>query len=138
MLIRIDPFAATPVFEQIVFQVKTAVARGDLEPGDKLPSVREIAKDIAVNPNTVVRALEALERDRVIVRRQGAGCFVAPPSSDLTVKARQRQLDEALDRVVTEAFHLGLTARDVRSAVDDALKRIVLPPGGSSNRRSSS
>jgi len=137
MLIRIDPLAGSPVFEQIVFQVKTAIARGELAPGDKLPSVRDLAKETAVNPNTVVRALEALERERVIVRRQGAGCFVAPPSSDLTAKARQKQLDDALDRVVTDAFHLGFTTRDVKSAIDEALKRVQMPSGGSNTRRSS-
>lgn len=137
MSFRIDPLAGTPVFEQIVFQVKAAVARGELAPGDKLPSVRDLAKETAVNPNTVVRALEALERDRVIVRRQGSGCFVAPPSSDLTARARQKQLDDALDRVVTDAFHLGFTNRDVKSALDEALKRVQMPSGGSSGRRSS-
>lgn len=137
MSFRIDPLAGTPVFEQIVFQVKAAVARGELAPGDKLPSVRDLAKETAVNPNTVVRALEALERDRVIVRRQGSGCFVAPPSSDLTARARQKQLDDALDRVVTDAFHLGFTNREVKSALDEALKRVQMPSGGSSGRRSS-
>lgn len=140
MLFRIDPLASNPVFEQIVFQVKTAVARGVLRAGDKLPSVRDIAKDAAVNPNTVVRALEALERDRVIVRRQGSGCFVAPPSSDLTVKARRAQLDAMAVRMVTEAFHLGFSAADVRSAVGDALELIRFPtsPSSPSAKRASS
>ncbi len=56
MWIRIDPQSAEPIFEQVVFQVKGAVARGQLSEGDRLPSVRELAKDLAVNPNTVIRA----------------------------------------------------------------------------------
>jgi len=71
MLIRVDPRSAEPLFEQLVFQVKRLVAEGALASGAKLPSVRELARQLAINPNTVVRAIEALERDGVIVRRQG-------------------------------------------------------------------
>ena len=68
MLIRVDPRSAEPIFEQIVFQVKGAVARGEATAGDKLPSVRSLAREIAVNPNTVVRAYEVLEQ---LVRGDG-------------------------------------------------------------------
>ena len=73
MLIRVDPQSSEPIFEQIAFQVKDAVARGALVTGDRLPSVRQLARDLTVNPNTVVRSYELLERDGVIVRRQGIG-----------------------------------------------------------------
>ena len=76
MLIRIDPQSAEPLFEQVVFAVKSAVAKGAAKAGEQLPSVRELARELAINPNTVVRAYEVLERDGVIVRRQGAGCFL--------------------------------------------------------------
>jgi GntR family transcriptional regulator len=126
MLLRVDPLAPQPVFEQLVFQVKSAVAKGVLAPGDRLPSVRELAKTVAVNPNTIVRALEALEREGVIVRRQGAGCFIAEPTRDRTVKARRRQLEEMLASVVTEAFHLGFRGDEVRAALDAALATVNL------------
>jgi GntR family transcriptional regulator len=121
MNLRIDPRSAQPLFEQIAFAVKEAVARGELQAGQKLPSVRELAQDLAINPNTVVRAYDALTRDGVVVRRQGAGCFVTGRTSALNGRERRRQLDELVGRMVTEAFHLGFSAEDVRAATDEAL-----------------
>jgi GntR family transcriptional regulator len=121
MNLRIDPRSAQPLFEQIAFAVKEAVARGELQAGQKLPSVRELAQDLAINPNTVVRAYDALNRDGVVVRRQGAGCFVTGRTSALNGRERRRQLDELVGRMVTEAFHLGFSAEDVRAATDEAL-----------------
>jgi GntR family transcriptional regulator len=121
MLLTIDPHSAEPIFEQIAFSVKEAVARGDLGPGAQLPSVRELAQDLSVNPNTVVRAYELLTREGVVVRRQGAGCFITGRPSVLSGKHRRRQLVDLVSRTVTEAFHLGFDAEDVRAAVEQAL-----------------
>lgn len=124
MLLTIDPHSSEPIFEQIAFAVKEAVARGDLAPGAQLPSVRELAQDLSVNPNTVVRAYELLTRDGVVVRRQGAGCFITGRPSTLNGKQRRRQLKDLVGRAVTEAFHLGFAAEDVRTAVEEALADI--------------
>lgn len=125
MLLRIDPHRGPPVFEQIVFGVKRAVAEGQLADGDRLPSVREWARELAVNPNTVVRALEVLARDGVIVRRQGAGCFVTSGASVLNGRARREKLAELVERAVTEAFHLGFDAAQIRAAVDRGLNNVT-------------
>lgn len=124
MIIRIDPRSAEPLFEQVVFAVKTAVARGTAKAGDKLPSVRELARELAINPNTVVRAYEALERDGVIVRRQGAGCFLTGGGSDLAAAERRKQLQELLRRAATEAFHLGFQAEDIEKALLQCLDEL--------------
>ncbi len=124
MLIRIDAQSPEPIFEQVVYQVKGLVARGDLIEGDRLPSVRQLAKQIAVNPNTVVRAYETLERDGLIVRRQGAGCFVTANGSTLKASERSRQLKELMGRTVTEAFHLGFEPQAIRKALEDGLARV--------------
>jgi GntR family transcriptional regulator len=125
MQLRIDINSAEPLFEQIAFAVKAAVARGDLEAGDRLPSVRELASELAINPNTVVRAYDLLTRDGVVVRRQGAGCFVTGRPSNLDAAVRRRQLGELVGKAVTESFHLGFTADEVRAAVEDALGAIA-------------
>lgn len=124
MLIRIDPRSPEPLFEQVVFAVKTAVAKGTAAPGGKLPSVRELAKELAINPNTVVRAYEALERDGVVVRRQGAGVFVSDRGSDLAAGEKKKQLVASMQRAVTEAFHLGFQPDDVKKALAQCLDEV--------------
>lgn len=121
MLIPVDPRSAEPIFQQIVFQVRAAVARGELRPGDKLPSVRELARSASVNPNTVSRAYEVLEHEGVIVRRQGAGCFVREPDNQLLKRERDRQLRRLADRMVTDAYHLGCDADQIRHALEQSL-----------------
>ena len=127
MLLRVDPSAPEPLFEQIVRRVKEAVAGGELAPRDRLPSVRELARELAINPNTVARAYEALEREAVIVRRQGAGCFVTDRPSPLSAAERRRRLRELARRAVTEAFHLGFDADAVETAVRSELERVRFP-----------
>lgn len=124
MWLRVDPRSSEPLFEQLVFQVKRAVAEGVLGPGARLPSVRELARELAINPNTVVRAIEALERDGVIVRRQGAGCFVSDRPSDLAARERARRLEGLFTRAVTEAFHLGFGPEEIREAVEEQLSAL--------------
>lgn len=124
VVIRIDPGSAEPLFEQVVFAVKQAVARGSAAAGDKLPSVRELARELAINPNTVVRAYEALERDGVIVRRQGAGCFLTGRGTGLATPERRHKLRDLVRRAATEAFHLGFSAADVTKALTDSLDEL--------------
>lgn len=124
MQIRIDPRSAEPIFEQICFAVKTALARGSAAAGEKLPSVRELARELAINPNTVVRAYEQLERDGVVVRRQGAGCFLSDRGTEMGAAQRRRQLHDLLRRAATDAFHLGFSAEEVRAAFDQSLDQL--------------
>lgn len=124
MLIRIDPRSPEPLFEQVVFAVKAALAKGTAKAGDRLPSVRELARELAINPNTVVRAYEALERDGVVVRRQGAGCFLSDRGSDLAQGEKRKQLLDLMRRAATEAFHLGFTADDVKKSLGQCLDEV--------------
>ena len=131
MLLRIQPLSPEPIFEQVVFQVKSAVARGEIAAGDKLPSVRELARELTINPNTVARAYQALEAQGVVVRRQGSGCFVTGETSGggLRTGERKRKLDDLLARAVTEAFHLGADADEVRASLEKHLRRQATPGG---------
>jgi GntR family transcriptional regulator len=127
MLIRINPQSEEPLFEQIAFAIKQAAARGDLAPGDRLPSVRELARELAINPNTVVHAYEILAREGIVTRRQGAGCFVSGKTNGLAGPERRRLLDELVGRAVTEAFHLGFGADDLRRALEQRLRDVQFP-----------
>ncbi len=137
VVIRIDPSSAEPLFEQVIFAVKQAVARGTGKAGDKLPSVRELARELAINPNTVVRAYEVLERDGVVVRRQGAGCFLTGRGAErqLAASERRRQLTDLLRRAATEAFHLGFTAAEVQDALERSLAELEFGGDGAAKGR---
>ena len=128
MHIHIDPQSAEPIFEQVAFAVKGAVARGEAGEGHKLPSVRELARELAINPNTVVRAYESLERDGVILRRKGSGCFLTGRSSDLAPARKREQLDELMRRAATEAFHLGFSKPKIRDSLERHLESLQFQP----------
>jgi GntR family transcriptional regulator len=112
-----------PIYQQLAQQVREAIARGDLAPDAGLPSVRQLSRDLVVNPNTVARAYTELEREGLLVSRPGRGIFVAQPRNDLTRAARDRRLTEQLDRWLTEAVHLGYAAEDVLRLVAERVRR---------------
>lgn len=117
MEFRIDPTSRLPIYRQLGEQIREAVARGRLRPGEQLPSVRDLSRTLVVNPNTVARVYTELERDGVLHTRQGLGVFVAEPKADLTKRARKARLEELLDRLLTEAVYLGFSADEVVTTV---------------------
>ena len=125
MFISVDPSSDVPIFRQIVQQIKTAVAMGRLRPEDPLPSVRQLAVEIAVNPNTVARAYLDLEVEGVIYKRQGAGTFVSTQGVRVSVSERRRVVVELIERALVEGVNLGLGERELREAFERALERIV-------------
>lgn len=106
MWLHIDPSSGTPIYRQIVDQVRQAVASGVLRPGDRLPSVRELAVELAVNPNTIAKAYQELERDGVIETPRGKGSYVADRGTGLAPEEQKRQFSEAVDRLVADAYRL--------------------------------
>ncbi|HUY87424.1 MAG TPA: GntR family transcriptional regulator [Pirellulales bacterium] len=117
MEFSIDPTSRLPIYRQLGEQIREAVARGRLQPGEQLPSVRDLSRTLVVNPNTVARVYTELERDGVLHTRQGLGAFVAEPKAELTKRARKARLEELLDRLLTEAVYLGFSAEEVVAAV---------------------
>ena len=123
MQFSISPSSRAPIYRQLATQIRAAVARGRLAPGAKLPSVRELSRDLVVNPNTVARAYRELERDGVLHSRQGMGVFIARPSNQLTKTARKRRFHEQLDSLLTEAVYLGFTRDEVMRLVKERIGR---------------
>ena len=119
MDIRIDADSTVPIYLQIVHAIKHQVATGHLKPGEQLPTVRELAADLRINPNTVARAYDQLDGDGVISTQQGRGTYVRerPDDKHLT-RVRQDQLKSMMDSVVGKALSLGYTAEEVRAAFD--------------------
>lgn len=123
MALRVDPSQPEPLFQQLVHAVKHDVATGALRPGDRLPSVRDLSKELVLNPNTVAKAYQALEAEGVTLSRRGAGTFVAERSQVLKGAERKRRFREAVEAALADAVHLGLSAEEVRSAFEAAVKR---------------
>jgi GntR family transcriptional regulator len=124
MELRIDPDSAVPIYLQIVQTIKHTVATGRLKPGAQLPTVRELATDLRINPNTVARAYDLLDGDGVITTQQGRGTYVRerPDNAHLT-RVRQEQLKTLLDSAVGKALSLGYTADEIRETFDAQMTR---------------
>jgi len=125
VFINIDPANGLPIFRQIVQQVKTAVAVGRLAPEDPLPSVRQLATDLRVNPNTVARAYLDLEIEGVIYKRQGHGTFVSGQGVGMSKRERRKAVGQHLEKALVEGVHLGLDEDEMREAFDAALEKIM-------------
>jgi GntR family transcriptional regulator len=115
--VNINPASRQPICRQLSDQIREAVARGKLRPEERLPSVRELSRSLVVNPNTIARVYGDLEREGILNTRPGLGVFVALPSSELSRKVRKERLQEAVNRFLTEAVHLGFSAGDIVSLV---------------------
>jgi GntR family transcriptional regulator len=111
--IRIDPKSGVPFYRQIIEQVKFAIARRDLGPGDRLPTVRQLAVDLSINPNTVIRAYRELEIEGVLETQQGSGTFVGQREPQVDEIERQRMLDQILTELMARASGYGFSLDDV-------------------------
>ena len=109
MMQPIDPKSALPIHRQIADQIRRSVAAGLLEPGDQLPSVRELAARLLVNPNTVAKVYRDLERDGLLETRRGQGTFISPEVAALAEADRRRLLAEQLEAAARDVHAFGLS-----------------------------
>jgi|CXWL01.1.fsa_nt_gi GntR family transcriptional regulator len=121
MSVRLSPSSNVPIYQQIVDQLGMQIAGGRLKSGDRLPSVREMARALPANQNTVLKAYEVLERDGFIERRHGDGTFVAHAGSPLRLAERRRRVADAIAQAVVLARHFRLSATDLQRLLDEQL-----------------
>jgi GntR family transcriptional regulator len=121
MYLQIDSASSVPIFTQITNQIKYSIAMGAYRADDKLPSVRELAVQLRVNPNTVVKAYRELEREAVVYTQRGLGVFVSKDAPGISRKERKRIIDERLGAAVEEALHSDLSPEEVRKIVETKL-----------------
>lgn len=123
MDIRIDPDSAVPIYQQIVNSIKHQVATGRLKPGEQLPTVRELAADLRINPNTVARAYDQLDGDSVISTQQGRGTYVRErPDQQHLTRIRQEELRAIMDGAVSRALSMGYTVQEIQAAFETLMK----------------
>ena len=119
MEIRIDPNSTEPIYLQIIYTIKHQVATGRLKPGEQLPTVRMLATDLRINPNTVARAYETLDTEGVITTQRGRGTYVREHPDDVNLtRVRKDQLKAMMDNVVNNALSLGYPAEEIREAFE--------------------
>lgn len=124
VVLTVDPRSGVPIYLQVIEQVKRSVAVGLLQPGEQLPTVKQLALDLTINPNTVAKAYRDLERDGVIETSPGRGSFIRANGVAESAKAAASDVArEALESAVREAKSMGLNRIEVRGLAEAALDR---------------
>ena len=124
--LRISTGSTIPIYRQLIDQIRLAVVRKRLAPGDQLPSVRALAVRLVINPNTVAHAYGELARDGVLESHQGKGYFVAPRRQVYAKAERRRRLSPLLETLVSEAALLDFSGDEVVAAVKEKLREFGL------------
>jgi GntR family transcriptional regulator len=123
VLLRIDPSDATPIWSQIEEGIRRLVASGALKPGAPVPSVRELASELRINPATVVRGYQRLAEDGILTVRRGDGTYVADAPPAMSKAEKTRALREGALRYASLAATLGVTEDEAADALRTAWKK---------------
>jgi GntR family transcriptional regulator len=124
MIVRVHPASGVPIYLQIESQVKHAIAAGALRHDDPLPPVRKLAAEVRVNPNTVARAYQNLERDGVIRTVPGGGCYVNAQSPGLLKSEKLRRLKPLALQLAVEAKQMLLGEEDAMKLIEESFAEL--------------
>jgi GntR family transcriptional regulator len=122
---HLDPRSGVATYLQIVQQVKEALRLGTISVGDQLPTVREVVADLAINPNTVAKAYRDLEREGLVVARQGRGTFVASTLAPAASLPHYKALRAELERWLEAADGAGLDEESIRALISATLREML-------------
>ena len=126
MQFKFDNTSNSPVYQQLIDQVKRQIALAKITPGEKLPTVRQLAASLVINPNTIAKAYKQLEREGIIETRPGAGTFAAKLSSNLSGSVKKRILTEKIELTVIEAIHMGIDRHTLAEWFGKAIDKFKL------------
>ena len=122
MQIEIDIESATPLFTQLINQIKKAVVEGNISPGAPLPSIRQLANDLEINNKTVAKAYRLLERDSVIQSKGYRGSFIHPDAISNSTVDLNKWVEQTLTKTINEFKNAGVTDSEIRIAFNQILK----------------
>ena len=117
MRLTIDPQSGVPFYRQIIDQIQFAIGNGRLSCGDRLPTVRQLAVELKINPNTVARAYQELEIKGVVNTQMGTGTFIGDEKIEISQVERKRMLDQICTELLSRAAAYGLTLNEVLEAL---------------------
>lgn len=124
MDLRVSPSSGVPIYLQLMAQIKHAADIGAIREGEQLPTIRKVAEELAMNPNTVARAYRELEHEGIIEVRHGSGAFVAETRASTAKIAQIRKAAEVLRHAIESATELGLSESELRRVFEDELSRL--------------
>ena len=120
---RIDTSSGVPIYLQLINQVKYHIATGALQQDDELPSVRTVAEQYMVNPNTISKAYRALEQEGVIYRRRGMGTYVSGKMVEMSLDEKIAIVRELLEKAVIQGRQLGMSSTSIRATFEKTMKK---------------
>jgi GntR family transcriptional regulator len=126
MQILINNSSDRPVYQQIMDQVKRDIAQGKLIKDERLPTVRQLAAQLTINPNTIAKAYRQLEQEGIIVTKSGAGTFVANLDSNLSRSVRKKLINEEIERIAVDAFHMQIDSQTLMEWCNNAVVKFNL------------
>lgn len=122
MFLTIDPNRPLPLFSQIMEGIRLAIATGRVGSGDRIPSIRELAVELRVNPNTVAKAYQELERQGVVEAKRGAGYYVTGSDSQAGQRERRTLLKARIDELLSTALELGFSPDEFKKAIQKRIE----------------
>lgn len=125
MELRINFTSGVPIYLQLMEQIKHAVETGAIHGGEQLPTIRKVAEELAMNPNTVARAYRELESEGIIEVRHGSGAYVAEPKTSSAKAAAIRRAGEVLRHAVEKGRALDLSESELRRVFENELSRLL-------------
>ena len=125
MFIKVDTKSAVPIYSQIIEQIKYSIASKSLKSGDKLPSIRELAGQLVINPNAVIKAYTELEREGIIATKKGQGSFISDAPVTMIKSERVKIITNLLDKVIVQAIQLGIAHDDFLKTASKEFKSFM-------------
>ena len=132
MFIRIEPSSSSPIYRQIMDQIRHQIAAGMLKAGDKVPSVRQLAGQLAVNQNTILKVYNELCREHILQVDRGNGTVVAQGNSTTPMSERKKPVAALLREAAVQAIHLGIPSEQTHALLEKEYQAIL----GEKNRSS--
>jgi GntR family transcriptional regulator len=138
MQFKVFPSSGVPIYRQLMDQIHTLIANGRMNEGDFIPSVREVAEKLQVNPMTVSKAYSLLERDGVLELARGQGMRVKAPHIKNSVKERQALIEPLAQQIVAKAYQLSLTRDQLDEVIKPLLKNLDRAKSDNSDKQTAS
>lgn len=120
-MIKIDARSSTPLYEQIEIEIKELILNGGIKPGEKLPSIRELSSIVTINPNTVRKAYNELEREGIIETLIGRGTFIAKNYEPIFLEEKYNKMRSKFRTLILEGKYLGLTQEEILNTFSECL-----------------